>query len=90
MRTDMQRIRAILARRAGCLASALHPGHRLEDDLDLGPLELALIAREIEEDVGVVIPLGGLHLVETVGELMAYFSRALSRRRRSGSFRSVA
>jgi hypothetical protein len=90
MRTDMQRIRATLARRAGCHPSVLHPGHRLEDDLDLGPLELVLIAREIEEAIGVAIPVGGLDSVRTVGELMGYFSRALSRRRRSGAFRSVA
>jgi acyl carrier protein len=90
MRTDMQRVRATLARHAGCPASALHPGHRLESDLDLTPLELVLIAVEIEQDVGVSIPADGLASIQTVGELMGYFSRALSRARRSGAFRSVA
>ena len=88
--TDMQFVRSTLARRAGCPTSALHPGHRLEDDLDLTPLELVLIALEIEEAVGVAIAVEGLASVETVGELMSYFSRALSRARRSGAYRSVA
>lgn len=90
MRTDMQLVRATLARHAGCPSSELHPGHRLEDDLDLTPLELVLIAVEIEQEIGVTIPAHGLSSVQTVGELMGYVSRALSRARRSGAFRSVA
>jgi acyl carrier protein len=90
MRTDMQLVRTTLARHAGCPATALHPGHSLEHDLDLTPLELVLIAVEIEEAVGIRIPVEGLASVQTVGELMGFFSRALSRSRRSGAFRSVA
>jgi acyl carrier protein len=90
MRIDMQLVRATLARRAGRPASDLHPGHRLEDDLDLSPLELVLLAREIEDALGVGIAVDGLTYAETVGELMGFFSRAISRARRSGAYRSVA
>jgi hypothetical protein len=88
--TDMQFVRNTLARHAGCPASALHPGQRLEDDLDLTPLELVLIALEVEEAVGVGIAVEGLASVVTVGELMGFFRRAVSRARRSGAFRNVA
>jgi acyl carrier protein len=86
----MRFVRTTIARHAGRPASALHPGDNLENDLDLTPLELVLIAIEVEEAAGIDIPVEGLASLETLGELMRFFSRALSRARRSGAFRSVA
>jgi acyl carrier protein len=84
----MRFVRNTIARHVGCPASALHPGASLEHDLDLTPLELVLIAIEIEEAAEIDIPVEGLASVETLGQLMRFFSRALSRVRRT--FRSVA
>jgi acyl carrier protein len=86
----MRFVRKTIARRAGRPASSLHADDNLEDDLDLTPLELVLIAIDIEEAAGIDIPVEGLASVKTLGQLMRFFSRALSRARRSGAFRSVA
>ena len=88
MRTDMRFVRTTIARHAGRPASALRPDDNLEHDLDFTPLELVLIAIEIEEAAGVEIPVEGLASVETLAQLMRFYSRALSRVRRT--FRSVA
>ena len=91
MNTEAQRlVRRTLARYAGRPENALHPRLRLEADLDLTPLELVLLAVDIEEAVGVEIPVEGLASVETVGDLMRFFRRALSPARRSDSLRRVA
>jgi hypothetical protein len=84
----MRFVRNTIARHAGRPASALHAHDRLEDDLDLTPLELVLIAIEVEEAAGSDIPVEGLASVETLGHLMRFFSRALSPARRA--LRSVA
>jgi hypothetical protein len=88
MTTDLRLVRNAITRHTGRPASALHRSDRLEHDLDLTPLELVLIAIEVEEAAGTDIPVEGLASVETLGHLMRFFSRALSPARRS--FRSVA
>jgi acyl carrier protein len=75
MSTQMQMARRTIARVAGCPVRALHPSMRLATDLDLTPLELVLIATEIEEAVGIEVPVEGLASVETVGEMMRFFRR---------------
>jgi hypothetical protein len=84
----MRFVRNTIARHTGRPASALHPCDSLEHDLDLTPLELVLIAIEIEEVAEIDIPVEGLASVETLSQLMRFFSRALSPVRRN--FRSVA
>jgi acyl carrier protein len=85
-----QLIRRTIIRHTGLPASGLHARLRLDADLDLTPLELVLIALEIEEAVGMAISVDGLESVDTVADLMRYFRRALSAARHSGSLRSVA
>jgi len=81
MRNGMPFVRSTIARHVGCPSRALHPRQRLERDLDLTPLELVLIAIEIEEAFGIGISIEGLAGVGTLGDLMRFFSHALSSRR---------
>jgi len=91
MNTEAQQlVRRTLARYAGRSAHSLHPRLRVEADLDLTPLQLVLLAIDIEEVVGTRVPVEGLASVETVGDLMRFFRRALSPARRSDSLRRVA
>jgi len=85
-----EQVRRTLAHYAGRPAKALHPRLRLEADLDLMPLELVLVATEIEEAVGMEVPVEGLASVETVADLMRFFRRALAHGRRSHPLRRVA
>lgn len=90
MNSAMRLVRKTIAHYAGRPAKDLHPALRLEADLELTPLELVLIATEIEEAAGVEVAVAELACVETVADLMRFFRRALSPARRTGAFRSVA
>jgi acyl carrier protein len=69
-----------IARHLGCSPVGLREDLHLERDLELTPLELVLIACELEEACGRQIPVEGLEDVETVGELTAFFTAASSMR----------
>ncbi|HEY1692768.1 MAG TPA: acyl carrier protein [Polyangiaceae bacterium] len=79
-------VRRTIVRHAGVPARHLHPWLRLDADLDLTPLELVLIATEIEEALGVELPVEDLAPAETVGDVLRFFRRALAeRKKRAGS-----
>jgi hypothetical protein len=81
-------VRELLARHLDREASTIHAGDQIERDLDLTPLELVMVAVELEElealggTPGVELGVEGLAAVRTVGELYAYFRRAVGRARR--------
>jgi len=83
MNPEMQFARRSIARYAGRPASDLGLRERLDQDLDLSPLELVLIAIDFEEAVGIAVPIEGLASVQTVADLMRFLRRAVSRARRS-------
>lgn len=83
-------VRSELARRLNCSVAAIHPWQRLDRDLDLGPLDLVLIALRIEETQGVALTFEDLENVETVGELVDYLAEAISRERWHESMGEVA
>jgi acyl carrier protein len=90
MSTEARLVRRTIARHAGRHASALRPELRLDSDLDLTPLELVLIATELEEALGTEVPVEGLASVETVADLMRFFRRVFTRSHRTGVARRVA
>jgi acyl carrier protein len=82
-----QRIAAIvresLARHQDRDRSTIHPWQRLEEDLDLTPLELVLLALDVEEIEDVTLPLEQLATVRTVGDLLSFFARTVARDKRA-------
>ncbi len=75
-------MRGLLARHLGRSPESIHARHSLEDDLDLTPLELVLVAGELEEIEGVELDVTGLSTVQRVSDLYAYVRRAVGRARR--------
>jgi acyl carrier protein len=80
----------LLARHLGREVATLSPGMRLERDLDLTPLELVLLALEVEELEGVEARPEDLASTETVGELLAVFARSAANGRRQEPVSRVA
>jgi|HubBroStandDraft_6_1064221.scaffolds.fasta_scaffold951585_1 acyl carrier protein len=72
----------VLARHVERRVSELHARHHLERDLDLTPLELVLIAQEVEDLEDVTLPPEALAEIETVSDLLALASQAATRARR--------
>jgi acyl carrier protein len=70
-------VRGAIARHAGRDPSAVRAWHRLDRDLDLTPLELVQIALEVQEVVGVEVPVEELAYVETVGDVFSFISWAV-------------
>jgi acyl carrier protein len=60
-----------LARHAGCDTDTIRTWHSLDSDLHLTPLELVIIALEIQDAAHVELPLDELATIETVGEFFA-------------------
>jgi hypothetical protein len=75
-------VRGLLARHLDRAPSTVHAWHSLERDLDITPLELVLVAVEIEALEGVELDVEGLSAAQTVSDLYAYFRRAMGRARR--------
>jgi len=75
-------VRGLLARHLDRDPSTLHAWHSIERDLDLTPLELVLVAVEIEALEDVELDVEGLSTVERVSDLYAFFRRAVGRARR--------
>jgi hypothetical protein len=71
-------------------ASSLHPWHELEGDLDMTPLEVVLVALEIEGIEDVDLDVTGLDEIRTVGEAVAFFEREVARARRERLVDDVA
>jgi acyl carrier protein len=77
-------VRESLARHLDRDESTIRPSQRLDEDLDLTPLELVLVALDVEEIEDVTIPLEQLEAARTVGELLRFFARAVARARHAG------
>jgi hypothetical protein len=83
-------VREVLARHLDVPASSILHRQSL-DDLDLGPLELVLLTREIEE-LEEVEPIStfGLENLQTVGEYLVFMTDAVTRRRKAKPWPHVA
>ncbi len=77
-------VRTVLAHHLDCDAGEIRPWQNLEADLDLTPLELILIALEIEESEGVDLPVEALDSVATVGDFVAFVAFAVARHQGAG------
>jgi acyl carrier protein len=80
-------VRSLLAQRLGRGAPTIRSAQDLAGDLDFAPLELVLIALDVEKITDVRIPVEGLASVRTVGELLSFFSRTVVRERSARSRR---
>jgi hypothetical protein len=80
----------VLAHRLGRPVSTIHPWHHLERDLDMTPLEVVLVALEIEGIENVDIDVRGLERVQTVDDLATFFMREVARARHARMEREVA
>ncbi len=76
MRTIDQVVRRVLAHHTGRDVATIRPWQQLEEDLDLTPLEIVLVALEIEDALEVEIQAEELAGIATVGELASFVSRA--------------
>jgi hypothetical protein len=76
-------VNQVLAYHVGQPGGTIQPWQELARDLDMTPLEVVLLALEIEGIEGVDIDLTGLELVRTVGELSTFLGREIARARRS-------
>ena len=76
-------VRGLLARHLDRHPSTIHAWHSIEQDLDLTPLELVLVAVEIEALEDVELDVEGLSDAQTVSDVYAYFRRAVGRARRT-------
>jgi len=77
------RVHHVLAHHLGRPSSTIHPWQDLERDLEMTPLEVVLVALEIEaaEDVDIDIDIAGLDGVRTVRDLSTFFAREVARAR---------
>jgi hypothetical protein len=87
LRHIVRQVIAIHTRRA---ASGVRPWQELETDLDLTPLELVLVALEVEGILDVDLDVGGLDEARTVGDVIAFFEREVPRARRARLVDDVA
>jgi acyl carrier protein len=73
---------ALLAHHARHGQGDLHVWQHLSRDLHLTPLDLALIACELEDAEGVEVPVEDLANLHTVGELVSSLQRVVARAQR--------
>jgi acyl carrier protein len=73
-------VRASLATHLDRDPATLHPWLRLEEDLDLTPLKLVLVALDVEDLEDVNLPLERLATLRTVGDLLAFLRFAVDSR----------
>jgi hypothetical protein len=69
----------VLAHHVGRPVSTIHPSQDLERDLEMTPLEVVLVALEIEGIEDVDIDITGLETVRTVRDLSTFFAREVAR-----------
>jgi hypothetical protein len=72
----------VLAHHLGRPSEKIHLWHDLERDLDMTPLELVLVALDIEGIEDVDLDVVGLEHARTVGELATFFTREVEHARR--------
>lgn len=82
MHTVNQVVRGLLAHHLQREPSSIRASHHLARDLDVTPLELVLIALDLEEIEGVAVPVEQLGQIETVGELVDFLALTVMLQRR--------
>ena len=75
-------VRSLLAHHLDRAPSTLQGSLNLSRDLDVTPLELVLVALDLEEIEGVSIPVEQLGQIETVGELVDFLAATVREQRR--------
>jgi acyl carrier protein len=85
MNTTGDTVFALLAHHSRCGAADVHVWQRLGRDLHLTPLDLALIACDLEDAEGVEVVVDDLATLETVGELVSSLQRVVARARQSAT-----
>jgi acyl carrier protein len=71
-------VQRVLARHVRPDITPVQAWHSLKDDLHLTPLELVVVALEIEEAGQVDVSVEELATADTVGDLVRWFSKAAS------------
>jgi len=79
MKTTNEIVRAALAHCLDLDPSTLESWQHLEIDLHMSRSDLALVACEVADIEDVVLPLDGIEAMSTVGDLLAFVSRAVAR-----------
>ena len=80
----------VVAHHTGRPVSTIHPWQELERDLEMTPLELVLVALEVEDIEAVELDVSTLDRARTVGELVTFFTREVARARLALADRDVA
>jgi hypothetical protein len=80
----------ILARHADRTLPSLSYDSDLERDLDLSPLELVFVSKDLGDACELDLTLDGIERVKTVGELVAFLLRAVSAARHATAARARA
>lgn len=75
-------VRSLLAHHLDRAPSTLHGSLSLSRDLDVTPLELVLLALDLEDIEGVSIPVEQLGRIETVAELIEFLDATVREQRR--------
>jgi acyl carrier protein len=78
MKDTTSLVRGVLARHTGRTRAAVRLSHHLEQDLDLSPLEVVLIAEEIEDVIEVILSVDELESAVTVRDLLTVVTRAIA------------
>jgi hypothetical protein len=81
MNPMLSTVRRALARHLNRAPSTIHGWQRLDQDLDITPLEVVLVALDVEELEDVIIPVEELAAVATVSELFALLTAIVERER---------
>lgn len=76
-------VRGLLAHHLNRHPASILASQRLGRDLDVTPLELVLIALDLEDIAGVAVPIEQLGQVDTVGELMSFLEATVTHQRRA-------
>lgn len=76
-------VRGLLAHHLNRHPSSILASQHLGRDLDVTPLELVLIALDLEDIAGVAVPVEQLGQVDTVGELMSFLEATVTHQRRA-------
>jgi hypothetical protein len=90
MKSVQTAVLEVIARHVQQDVPAVHHWLRLERDLDLTPLELVLIALEVDEATGVQVGPEEVALPDTVGEFVSLFVNAKNRKTRPHGASRVA
>jgi hypothetical protein len=81
MQSPRGAVLTVLGHHLGRPTSTIHPWQDLEHDLEMTPLEVVLMALEVEGIEDADLDVTGLERVHTVGELVSFFTREIARAR---------